>query len=153
MYHKGEDFQGVVHVKMNSADSARRVAKAFSKEKHGDNEKPIWCKQDRPALQRHPLSFLLGLRRQLALWGTYSKSAIKIKEDDLLLSIGDKPVVAARIENESLKLDWKDETWEQWKELKESNEFVDLVQVANSKIKKSLSALGKGKGKNSPGHP
>ena len=152
MYYKGEQFQGVMHVKMNNADSVRRVAKEISKAQQEDNAQPIWCKQDRPALQRHPLSFLLGLRRQLALWGTYSKSAIQIKDDDQLMIDG-KPIVAATIDKGSLKLDWKDETWGQWSELKESPEFLGLVHVANDKIKKSLSALGKGKGKSSPSQP
>ena len=143
-YSKGDEFKGVLFAKYPSAQGAYKVVQKFQRAQAKIGESRVWCKLDRPMEIRAQVSFLLGLRRQLIEWGL---KKIKVKDDDLSMSVGGVPVLTTSVKETSLHIDWKDDTWREWTELVSSNEFKSLVETANEKLSKASTGPLKGKGK------
>ena len=69
VYHKADDFNGIIFAEFSTEKVAEHIARKISLAKFKIGEEQIWCKKDLLLDQRVPLSFLLGLRRQLITWG------------------------------------------------------------------------------------
>ena len=106
----------------------------------------ILCKLDRLIEDRAPLSFLLGLRRQLIGWGFNTKE-VKVNDEELSLSVARVPVLHAKVIDMELKLQWDSDAWEKWALLQESAELQQLIKVASDKLANSAGSITKGKGK------
>ena len=150
VYHKGDDFNGTVFAKFTTEKVADDIAKTISN-KLKDSEETIWCKKDLPLEKRVPLSFLLGLRRQLIAWG-FARSKVRVKEEDNSLSVGGSQVLKASIEANRLRLEWMSQEWKDWKEFVDSSEFNLLMKRAEETLKKAADNKGKGDGKGKKGH-
>ena len=109
----------------------------------------MWCKKDLPVESRVPLSFLLGLRWQLVQWGTFTKSHVRVKEEngEVTMTIGRVPVVSVTVLGKTIKINWLDPAWATWEDLHKSKEMSSLTSIANGKLDKSAEGLAKGKGK------
>ena len=110
----------------------------------------IRCKPDAPIEERVPLILLLGLRWQLGEWG-FNKKDIKVDGDGLVtMTVADEPVVSAEIKNDRVHLTWLDATWQEWKDLQNSEELQKLMVNASKKVEHAadhqLKGMGKGKG-------
>ena len=150
VYHKGDDFNGIVFAKFTTEKVAEDIAKTIST-KLKDSEETIWCKKDLPLEKRVPLSFLLGLRRQLIAWG-FARSKVRVKEENNSLSVGGSQILTASIEANRLTLEWTREEWKDWVEFVESSEFKLLMKKAEETLKKAADNKGKGDGKGKKGH-
>ena len=95
------------------------------------------------------LFFLLGLRHQLVQW-VFARKAVKVKDDNTLVVSG-TPVLSSSVRDYKLVINWLEDGWQQWEELKASSEFKALVEKANENLRKAEAGKGKGdgKGKNS----
>ena len=150
LYHKGDEFNGIVFVEFTTEKVAEEIAKQISI-KLKDNAEAIWCKKDLPLEKRVPLSFLLGLRRQLIDWG-FAKSKIRVKEEHNTLSVGGSQILTASIRSTGLAIDWKREDWKEWTEFVDSSEFKKLMAKAEETLQKAADNKGKGDGKGKKGH-
>ena len=65
IYHKGDDFKGLMFARFKNAEVVTNVADAIGKQKAKVGNAEVWCKPDRPIEIRSPLSLLLSLRWQL----------------------------------------------------------------------------------------
>ena len=148
IYHKGEEFKGIVFAKFTTEKVAENIVKTISTEKDNDGE-TIWCKKDLPLNKRVPLSFLLGIRKQLITWG-FTKSRIRVQEDINTLTVAGQPIMKAAVIGSSLMIDWTSQEWQDWKELVDSSEFKELTKKAEESLRKAEDAKGKGKGKDRP---
>ena len=145
VYHKGDEFKGIVFAKFTAEKVAEEVVKAISAERH-TGEETIWCKKDLPLNRRVPLSFLLGVRKQLINWG-FTKSRVRVQEENNTLTVAGQPVMHATTDGSSITIDWINQEWKVWAELVDSSEFKDLLKKAEESWKKAEEAKGKGKGK------
>ena len=145
VYHKGDEFKGIVFAKFSTDKVAEDVVKAISSQQ-GKGEETTWCKKDLPLNRRVPLSFLLGVRKQLTNWG-FTKSKVRVQEDTNTLTVAGQPILKAGAAGSYLTLDWINHEWKNWKELVESLEFKELTKKAEESLKKAEDAKGKGKGK------
>ena len=150
VYHKGDDFNGIVFAKFTSEKVTEDIARHISI-KLKESEEKIWCKKDLPLEKRVPLSFLLGLRRQLIDWG-FARSKVRVKEEDNTLSVGGCPVLTATIHANHMVIHWTSKEWKEWKDLVESCEFKKLSEKAEETLKKAEENKGKGTGKGKKGH-
>ena len=146
MYFKGDSFSGTVFANFESQRVANEVV---TKASQSGLATPLWCKKDLPLETRCPLSVLLGLRRQLISWG-FNRRAIRVKDDNLTMTIEKKPILAATTCSDQVRLDWLDQTWQEWKELQDSNELKLLIDRANETLKTAASKRTKGEGKGKP---
>jgi archaellum component FlaC len=69
IYHKGDEFKGLIFARFANAEVATNVVDYMGKKKATIGNSEVWCKPDRPIEIRAPLSLLLSLRRQLIQWG------------------------------------------------------------------------------------
>ena len=145
MYHKG-DFKGQVFADFSGPVVAQKVVDAIDALKPKIADKAVWCKPNRPIEIRTPLSALLGLRWQLIRWG-FTKSEIKVEEDDMTMMVNRIPVVSATFVEKKIKLTWLEDTWDTWEELQKSPALKKIVDVANGKLESSFATQRKGKGK------
>ena len=79
----------------------------------------------------------------------FNKSCIFVDTDELMLKIGGKEVVQAKVKDFTLSLKWCDGKWESWQELQASSELSSItgdVQKQLSKAKDYGGGKGKGKG-------
>ena len=150
VYHKGDDFNGIVFAKFTTEKVAEDIAKTIST-KLKDTEESFWCKKDLPLEKRVPLSFLLGLRRQLIAWG-FARSKVRVRDENNSLYIGGSQILTASIEANRLTLQWMHEEWKDWREFVESSEFNLLMKKAEETLKKAADNKGKGDGKGEKGH-
>lgn len=146
-YHKGDDFTGVLFMTFTTAEAARQAVQKLQKKPLNAGNKDVWCKLDRSIYERTRISVLLGLRRQLHLWGSYQKSLMRVNETDFSMSVGKERVISADIDDNKVKLTWHSAEWDRWSELKESAELHELVHTANTKLSKATTTTTKGKGK------
>ena len=149
VYHKGEAFSGIVFAKFSNDKTAQDIAKTLTMVFKSKGER-IWCKKDLPLEQRVPLSFLLGLRRQLITWG-FTKRKPRVEEESNTLTVGGNPVVKVTVDDNRLALQWMSQEWKDWKELVESSEFKNLKEKAEEKLAKAEDK-GKGDGKGKTRH-
>ena len=147
IYHKGDEFKGVMFTKFASVDDSTKAATALGKTKLSLNTKPIQCNSDRAIEVRAPMSLMLGLRWQLSRWGTYAKEQIKVDDKTLTMKIGREPVLAVGTPEGRIQLNWLNDEWRNWQELQESVELQQLITTANDSLTKSSSSQPKGKGK------
>ena len=119
VYHKGDDFTGTIFAKFETLRAANEVVTKASQSKLKAN---VWCKKDLPLETRCLLSVLLGLRRQLINWG-FNRRAIRVKDDNLNMTIEGKPILAATTCSDQVRLDWLDQTWKELKDLQDSAEL------------------------------
>ena len=147
IYHKGFEFNGVVCAKYPNAQTSQQVVQKMQRVPATVGEKTIRCKLDRPFEARTQLSFLLGLRRQLIMWETFTKGDVRVNEEELTMSIGRMPVLSTSIHDGILKLNWIDKSWSEWTELQECTELKQLIDTANDKLSKVAAMHIKGKGK------
>ena len=131
------------------AEIAQQVVQKFRKNPSQIGSKNVWCKPDRPILERVQVSLLLGLRRQLSLWGSYKKNQMRINETYFHMAVDNKRVMSTTIDDGKIKLNWHSAEWDSWTELKESDELRALIQTANTKLSQASSTNGKVKGKTS----
>ena len=85
----------------------QKVIKSFDKGRFKLLGKDVWCKKDLAIDERALLSFLLGPRRLLNLWGI-SKREIRVNDDRRLL-VGNVPVLMASVVDNELEVNWLDE--------------------------------------------
>ena len=145
VYHKGDEFKGIVFAKFTTEKVAEDIVKAISGGKN-KGEDTIWCKKDLPLNKRVPMSFLLGVRKQLINWG-FTKSRVRVQEDTNTLTVAGQPIMKAIVVGGSLTVDWTSQEWKDWTELVDSSEFKELTKKAEESLKKAEDAKGKGKGK------
>ena len=149
VYYKGDKFAGLAFAKFASSTAAENVIKKMAKIQKGDEE--VYCKKDLPLEQRVPLSFLLGLRRQLITWG-FTKRKPRVNEYSNTLTVGGgNPVLKVTVGGNRLVLEWMSQDWKDWKELAESSEFKKLKEKAEETLSKAEDK-GKGDGKGKTGH-
>ena len=146
IFHKGDEFKGILYANFATPASVEKVTKAFAKDKPKLSGQDVWCKKDLPIERRVPLSFLLSLRWQLNQWG-FTKQEVKVTEEDLTLTVGAVPVVKAAVSENKLKVAWIDKGWENWGDLQSAAELNKLTQAADEKLAKTVSSRAKGKGK------
>ena len=146
VYHKGDDFAGTICTQFETTRAANEVV---SKASQSSLKANVWCKKHYPLDTRCALSVLLGLRRQLIIWG-FSRRAIRVKDDSLSMTIEGKPILTATTCSDQVTLDWQDHTWKEWKELQDSAELKLLLDRANEKLKTAASIRAKGEGKGKP---
>ena len=83
------------------------------------------------------------------MWG-YSKQVVKVDEEKFVMTIENKTIVSASVQNDMLSVTWEDGDWKSWAELHESQEFRNLVEKVNAKLKdaavRRCKGVGKGKG-------
>ena len=149
IYHKGDEFRGVAFAKYASVPDAAKALSSWEQSRHQYKGQDVWCNEDRPLTQRVCVSFLLGLRRQLCLWGTAEKSAVKVDANACTLTFGDKDkvVASAAVNKDRLSIQWIDQTWETWEELQQAPELKKLFEVANSRLAEAVKRRAKGIGK------
>ena len=147
MYHKGDEFTGVVFAKFPDAQTSQQIVQKMRRSPAKVEEKTIWCKLDRQLEDRTQLAFLLGLRRQLIMWETYTKREVRVNEEELTMTVGRVLVLSTSIMDGTLKLHWLDDAWNAWTELQESQEVQQLIETANEKFSKAGAMNSKGKGK------
>ena len=92
------------------------------------------------------ISLLLGLRRQLHLWGTYEKNQMRINETEFHMTVDRARVLSTTIDNGKIKINWHSAEWDNWTELKESVELRTLITTANTKLSQTTTTTTKGKG-------
>ena len=146
IYHKGDEYKGILYVKFKSPEAVQKLTTAFAKGQHKLSGKQVWCKKDLPINVRVPLSFLLGLRWQLTQtgWG-FTKQEVKVDDEEV-------PVLSATCVDDQMCLKWLDATWDKWEELQKSEELQSLIDAANAKLTRAADARGKGKGNKAPRH-
>ena len=151
-YYKGDDFSGTLFAKFTSAEAARQAIQRFQKNTTKIGNKNVWCKHDRPILERVQVSLLLGLRHQLNLWGSYGKSQLRINEAEFHMTVDHARVVSTTVDNGKITLNWHSTEWDSWTQLKVSVELRALVETANTKLSQSSTTTTKGKadGKRKP---
>ena len=118
----------------------------------GPKENKTWAKIDLPIDMRTAESALFACKRMLVEWG-YTNRAVKVDTNTCVLKIMDKEILAAKVENFNLKLEWCDGEWESWEELQTSTEFDTLCKDAQGKLtraKQWATDGGKGKGRTDP---
>ena len=145
-YYKGDDFSGVLFTKFTSPDAARQAIQRLQKNTTKVGNKSVWCKHDRPILERVQISLLLGLRRQLHLWGTYEKNQMRINETEFHMTVDRVRILSTTIDNGKIKISWHSAEWDNWTELKESVELRTLIETANTKLSQTTTTTTKGKG-------
>ena len=131
----------------STTEVARQAVQKFQKKHLNVDNKDLWCKLDRPIFERTRISLLLGLRRQLHLWGPFHKKEFRVNEIAFSMSVGKERVISAEIDDNKMKLTWHSAEWDRWSELKESVELRERVQTANTKLSKVTTTTTKGKGK------
>ena len=146
-YHKGEDFKGLLFCKFPTAQAAKTTIEVFNGKAIKFKEYPVWCKHDLPLEPRTCRSFLLGLRRQLILWGSTTKKSLKVPGDSSVLEWDDTPVVSASVHENKLQLTWLGQAWKEWQEFQSSPELQTLVETANQKLSQAAEKKSKGTGK------
>ena len=151
MYHKGEEFNGILFTRFSSEKVAESIAKRMSLAKLKVEGEKVWCKKDLPIATRVALSFLLGVRRQLLDW-KFTKGKVHVIEETLTLEVAGKPRLSAAVRDMQLHLNWVDEEWKTWDELQESQEMKLLKDKAEETLRKAGDAKGKGDGKGKNGH-
>ena len=146
VYHKGDDFKGIIFAKFLLVADAATMLSAWEQAQPQYNGHKVWCNEDRPMEHRACLSFLLGLRRQLCNWG-YSKSAIRVDDNALTISVGGSEVASAAAHEGKMKIQWLDSAWEKWEELQQSSEMRKLKDDADEKLAGAAARRAKGMGK------
>ena len=147
LYHKGDEFNGLLFATFTNAEAARQAVQQFQKHPSQLGSKNVWCKFDRSIHERARISLLLGLRRQLHLWGTYQKNQMRVDEIAFHLTVDKELIVSVAIEDNKIKLHWRNAEWERWPEFQDSAELLQLVHSANTKLSKATPTTAKGKGK------
>jgi hypothetical protein len=147
IYHKGDEFKGLVFARFHSQEAAQTATDKIGNNKYKVGTNNIWSKKDLPLETRVPVSFLLGLRWQLAEWKSLPKSQIKVDDENFTMKIGRVPVMSATVIDNKLQIRWLDPAWENWEELQKSQELASLISVANGKLTAAADGHAKGKGK------
>ena len=57
----------------------------------------------------------------------------------------------ASVANNAVKIDWMDETWEAWSDLKQAEEYKELVNMSNRRLSQAAEHNKKGTGKGKKG--
>ena len=107
----------------------------------------MWCNYESPVEKRAVNSFLFGLRHQLINKWKIPPKYIKIDKGVPVLKAGGREVVRVTVKGVEVVPQWLDQEWENWDELKGSQEFKDIVQKASEKLKASWEDGSKGAGK------
>ena len=108
----------------------------------GDKEK--WANTDLPVEIQAPEKYLLGVKKQLVQWGTFTRNRIRVEIDgpSKKLKIEGKTILTVTCKDGALVCDWE-ATWKCWEELHASTEIKTLTEKCN----KLLAGGGKGGGK------
>ena len=64
-----------------------------------------------------------------------------------MLKAGGEPVMTVSINQDKVQIRWHKKEWEEWAELVQSPEFVEIVKAAERKISDSFAAKSKGDSK------
>lgn len=128
IYHKGDEFKGILYAKLSSPSAVECCIKAFAQDKTQSNLDGMWCNKDLPIHERIPIFVLLGLRWQLIQWG-YSKQEVKVSDENLLLTVNKVPMVKAGVLDDKLQLTWE-EDFGKWDTLQNSDELISLIAAA-----------------------
>ena len=142
VYSKG-DFKGIAYAKFRNTDERDAAIQIFEGLRKGGDGGNVWAKIDKELIPRVLSSFLGGLRWLLGEWG-YRKSFYSFDEDTWTFHALKKEVLQVSLKNEQLEIEWKNDEWNNWTELKNCDEFKNLVKNANDKWSK---VANKGKGK------
>ena len=142
IYHKGEEFQGILFASFQSPEATSKVIEVFNRNKPKVGGKDVRSKKDLPIEIRTPISFLLGLRYQLNRWG-FSKKEVKVNEFTRTMGVGDVPVLNVEVRDHKLELTWLDVAWEKWNELQASPEMSEMIRTANEKLQQSAKEVNR----------
>ena len=147
-YHKGDDFNGLIFLKYPEAKAALHVIESFNNASRQYGGKPVWCKQDFPFSERVCRSFLFGLRKTLISW-EFNKNSVSVDESTLSFSVEGKPVLSVSVStnDDSIDIEWIEQAWAEWNELRSSNEFTSLQATATKKLTAAAEKRAKGTGK------
>ena len=111
----------------------------------------VWCGPDRPLQERVPLGFLVGVKKLLISWN-FNKKAIKVNEEEMVLSVGGKDVLQAVVEDNVLTMKWMADDWEKWSDFTDSGELAVLIAKAGERLTNlgegGTNGWGKGKSPN-----
>ena len=146
-FYKGEEFSGVLFINLPSSEMLDKTVNVTNKAKLNYKGTTVRVKKDSPIEQRAPLGVMLGLRWQLGQW-CYNKSAIKVDDVTMTMTIADKHVLTITTDNDIIALDCKADDWKNWTALQNCEELNQLKVDANRKLKQAKDATkGCGKGK------
>ena len=58
----------------------------------------------------------------------------KVGDDDAIpmLSVGGSEVMKVSVQDNAVKIDWMDPTWEAWSDLQDAQEYKDLLVMSNT---------------------
>ena len=71
-------------------------------------------------------------------------------EETFKMSAMGKDVLSVVVKDDEVSMVWLDKTWAEWKELQESPELKELMDVGNLKLRTAMEKGTKGGGKGKP---
>ena len=77
----------------------------------------------------------------------YQKSSAQVDTDSFSIEVEKKVILKAVVVDNTLKLQWADDEWRQWKALTKDLHFIRLQTEANEKLNAAEERAGKGKGR------
>jgi hypothetical protein len=147
------DFNGIVFAKCDSVDDRDRLITSitqFSKRSDPGNQNKVWAKLDQPLDIRTAKSCLLRMKWMLVEGWGYNKSCIKVdtEANPPTLSVANKEIVTAMVQDHKLVLRWSDGEWESWDDLQSAGELAKIKSELQDKLSKAKEmSESKGKGK------
>ena len=150
MYHKGDEFKGILFARFGDGEAMDTAISTIRSQRLTFKGNLVWCGPDRPLQERVPLGFLLGLKRMLVGKGwEFSKKAVKVEEEDMVIKVGGTRVLQAKVEDQGLAVTWLADDWKNWDDFAKSKEFADLRSKADERLTNvgegGTKGLGKGK--------
>ena len=147
-----EPFKGLLFVKFGTTAQATAALEILREKCHGENrarqaDNEMWCNYERPVEERAVRNILFGTKYLLSDKFKLPKSYVKVDEDACTLKAGGEPVMTVSINQDKVHIRWHKKEWEEWAELVQSPEFVEIVKAAERKISDSFAAKSKGDGK------
>ena len=139
IYYKGEEFKGIFFARFPDGFALDAALESIRSERLTVKGGLVWCGPDRPLQERVPLGFLIGVKTLLVSWN-FSKKAIKVREEEMILSVGGTDVLQAVVEDKVLTLKWMADDWEKWSDFTDSGELAELIAKAGER----LTNLGEG---------
>ncbi|CAK0907457.1 unnamed protein product [Prorocentrum cordatum] len=83
--------------------------------------------------ERVPLGFLVGVKKLLVSWN-FSKKAIKVDEEEMVMSVGGTDVLQAVVEHNVLTMKWLASDWEKWSDFTDAGELAELIAKAGERL-------------------
>ena len=111
-------------------------------------DKTKWANVDLPIETQAPEKFLLGVKKQLVAWGTFTSNCVRVEVDGpskyIKAGVGAerKVIVTVTCKDGALACEWE-EKWKGWEEFHGSAEMKSLTEKCNGML-----GGGKGTGKN-----